>query len=235
MVYSSLAEAPRNLKEAIDWLMAVKGTDAEVNLKAVGAAVYNFLADKSFGKVEIPDLEKVRLISKKFMEKPDIKDHWFVQKLLEKLNEPTHKTQKTANALRCISKTMLKNLARGAYALEAFLNDIKHPDLYISAYSPEATWGKSCAKNPEDCIVVFVGMVPMLWSGIHYMLSTCKDANMRRPPSLEDKHMREVLRAVGYSYPQWRPDIRGSDFVKALGCASKNVKVAPYGLSGYWV
>ncbi|GBE61814.1 hypothetical protein, conserved [Babesia ovata] len=45
-VYTSLAEPPRNVRQCMDWLIALKGKDPEKNLKALGEAVYDFLADK---------------------------------------------------------------------------------------------------------------------------------------------------------------------------------------------
>ncbi|CDR96712.1 hypothetical protein BBBOND_0306160 [Babesia bigemina] len=73
MVYTSLTEAPHNLKEGIDWLMALKGTDGVKNVKAMSEALYNFLADKPVGKMELPALEEVKLISKDFLGLPQLK------------------------------------------------------------------------------------------------------------------------------------------------------------------
>ncbi|CDR95427.1 hypothetical protein BBBOND_0205850 [Babesia bigemina] len=44
MVYTSLTEVPHNLKEGIDWLVALKGTYGENNLKTIVGAIQKFLS-----------------------------------------------------------------------------------------------------------------------------------------------------------------------------------------------
>ncbi|GBE59234.1 hypothetical protein, conserved [Babesia ovata] len=90
MVYNSL-EAPHNLKEGVDWLMALKGDDSEKNLAALGAAVHKFLADKPVGKMEVPALESVKLITKEFLEQPELKNMWPASELLGRFNKPMNK------------------------------------------------------------------------------------------------------------------------------------------------
>ncbi|GBE62322.1 hypothetical protein, conserved [Babesia ovata] len=85
-VYNSLTEAPRNFKECIDWLIALKGTDPENNFEAMGAALHKFLADKPVGKMELPALEKIKSISKEFLESPGLKNEPFVKRMLSIFN-----------------------------------------------------------------------------------------------------------------------------------------------------
>ncbi|GBE61152.1 hypothetical protein, conserved [Babesia ovata] len=92
MVYTSLTEAPRNLRESIDWLMALRGADAEANLKALGAAVHHLLADKPVGFTDVPALENVKLITKEFLEQEELRDNPFVEDLLGIYTAPMNKS-----------------------------------------------------------------------------------------------------------------------------------------------
>ncbi|GBE60843.1 hypothetical protein, conserved [Babesia ovata] len=91
MVYDSLTEAPRNVKECIDWLIALKGKDGEKNLKALGDAIHKFLADKPVGKMKVAALEKIKNISKKFLKKPCLKKLRHVKVILRKFSKSLHK------------------------------------------------------------------------------------------------------------------------------------------------
>ncbi|GBE61309.1 hypothetical protein, conserved [Babesia ovata] len=174
MVYTSLTEAPHNLKEGIDWLMALRGKDGEKNLAAMGAALYDFFEDKPVGKMELPALEKIKSISKEFMENPALNYMWPANELLRRFRAPMSKKgpiclgscfgatlesdyKNVVKTKNLTVETIAKKLGKVVDGCEKFLEKIKSPDGYKPSYNSEATWDASCAKDPEACAVVLVG------------------------------------------------------------------------------
>ncbi|GBE59193.1 hypothetical protein, conserved [Babesia ovata] len=251
MVYNSLTEAPHNLKEAIDWLMALRGTDAEKSLAAMGDALYKFLADKPVGKMKVSALENVKKISKKFMGQKALKDQPFVKTLLGRFKRNTSKTVslfhrwfETMAQSDCENVMEVRgvkpeditvNLAKAVDGCEKFLDDIKIPNQYKSAYSSGATWSSSCARNPEACAVVLVGIAPMLYAGLRSLKETSAEAaNRNWLASYAELKLGKVLTAVGYKEPQCRAKMSGSDVFKALQSVSFEMLNTIYDLAGFW-
>ncbi|GBE61017.1 hypothetical protein, conserved [Babesia ovata] len=250
MVYDLLTTAPRNLKEGIDWLMALKGTDAENNLKAMGAAVYDFLADKPVGKMKVRALEDVKVITKEFLEKQELRGRWFVKKILRKINEPIGKTRKELDKhFRRIEEYDYKNIVMANHltaekitqklgkvvdCCEKFLEKIKSPDEYKSAYSSGATWDASCAEDPEACAVVLVGIAPMLYAGIRSVWEESKAGSGILSIYGEGKPMGNVLKAMGYEEPQYRAGMGASYVLRALGGVKVRVLGILYDIAGFW-
>ncbi|GBE59770.1 hypothetical protein, conserved [Babesia ovata] len=251
MVYNSLTEVPRNLKEGIDWLVALRGTDAEKNLAAMGAALYKFLAEKPVGFTEVPALEKVKLISKEFLEKPALRNMWPARAMLRRFNDPMYKEQgliakwfgdlqksdyENVIQTRGVKpETIAKNLVKAVAGCEQFLENVKIPDQYESAYNSEATWEASCAKDPEACAVVLVGVAPMLYAGLR-SLKVASEGETRGgvPMALGMSSLGSVLIAVGYEETQWRAAMTASYVFKALKGVSHQVLTTLYDLSGFW-
>ncbi|GBE62090.1 hypothetical protein, conserved [Babesia ovata] len=251
MVYDSLTEAPRNLKEGIDWLMALRGKDGEKNLAAMGAAVYKFLADKPVGFMEVPALDELKSISKKFMEKKELRDLPFVRKLLGKF---AWKVSKRVSSFHkkfgSIAESDWENvietrgvkpediaadLAKAVYGCARFLAHIKNPDKYESAYSSNATWDASCAKDPEACAVVLVGVAPMLYTGLRSLKDTSLDiVNRHRPSKCAEFRLGCLIKAVGYEEPGCRTSVSGSVIFKAFGAINRRILTIFYDLAGFW-
>ncbi|GBE59730.1 hypothetical protein, conserved [Babesia ovata] len=250
MVYNSLTEVPRNLKEGIDWLVALRGTDAEKNLAAMGAALHKFLADKPVGSTKVPALEKVKCISKEFLEQPALKYIWPAREILRKFNDPMYKEWGSLKWFGDLQKsdyenviktrgtkpeTISKNLGKALAGCEKFLENVKIPDQYESAYSSEATWEASCAQDPETCAVILVGIAPMLYTGLRSLReasnaqSYCYGSVCMTPINLGD-----VVKAVGYKDPGCRAGMRDSDILKALKGMSYQMLITLYDLSGFW-
>ncbi|GBE61243.1 hypothetical protein, conserved [Babesia ovata] len=250
MVYHSLTEAPHNLKECIDWLMALKGTDPENNFKAMGDAVYKFLADKPVGLTVLPALENIKLISKEFMEKPELKDEWCVDRVLGKFKEPMDKNpnvfskffgtvgesdyENVVQTQGVDPEAMAAKVAQVVDNCETFLGDIKDPDHYAPAYSSSATWDISCSSDPEACAVVLVGISPMLYTGLLSLMEASIVACFKWPPFSADKPMGEVLKAVGYVEPECRADMKALHVLRAFKALDEEMFAALYDLAGFW-
>ncbi|GBE60415.1 hypothetical protein, conserved [Babesia ovata] len=234
-VYNSLTEPPRNVKECMDWLIALKGTDPEKNLKALGNAVYKFLADKPVEFTDVPVLEEVRRISKEFMEQPELKDRWYVKDILEMINgfvnEPPGDFAKTmgSNAV-----AVAQNIGHVVDGCKFFLQHVKTPGQYRFAYSSQATWDAKSAKEADACAAIFLGIALMLYVGIGSLQNAWLDAHFRRPPFIAYKRMQGVLKALGFVEPDFRANMSVSDVEKALGGVDKRVLIITYDLAGFW-
>ncbi|GBE60773.1 hypothetical protein, conserved [Babesia ovata] len=252
MVYNSLTEAPHNLKEGIDWLIALKGDDPVTNIKAMGAAVYNFLADKPVGKLELPALEEVKRISKEFLEQKEFEDNCFFNELLDRFKKRMKKQKPGffARQFEYVYKSdyeniiqtggvtadaIIKNVAKVVRVTERFLKSIQVADKYESAYSSEATWDASCAKDPEACAVVLVGIAPMLYTGILYLQYRCFRAiKLGGPGSVEEKRLANALEALGYKKSEQNAKMGVSDILRAFSCVDIELFVILHDLAGFW-
>ncbi|GBE60133.1 hypothetical protein, conserved [Babesia ovata] len=251
MVYNSLTEAPHNLKEGIDWLMALRGTDAAKNLSAIGEAIHKFLADKPVGFTEVPALEKVKSISKEFLVQKGLKDQKIVKRVLDMINGSVDENPGViAKAFSLVPKSdyqnvvqtrgvkpeaIAKNLGKVVGGCEKFLDRIKTPDQYKSAYSSGATWDASCAKDPEACAVVLVGIAPMLYTGLSSLRVACNEEALAYAQfGNKRSSLGEILEAVGYKEPECRAGTSTSAVSWALIGVNKEILTILYDLAGFW-
>ncbi|GBE62163.1 hypothetical protein, conserved [Babesia ovata] len=249
MVYNSLTEAPRNLKECIDWLIALKGT-SKFNTQALGFAVHRILADTSVGLLRVPAIEKVKRVSKEFLEQKELKGRPYVKNLLSRFREPMNKTDSMGfrgiwsdhlsdyeNVLKedgVKPDDMAKNVTHVVSNCESFLKRIQNPHLYKSAYSSQATWDASCAKNPDACAAVLVGFAPMLWVGLVSLWDVINDDTAAGAAPDADNSLASVLKALGYVEPECRFGMCASDVRQALRVMHKDVLETIYDLAGFW-
>ncbi|GBE59286.1 hypothetical protein, conserved [Babesia ovata] len=248
MVYTSLIEAPRNFKEGVDWLVALRGTNGRKNLAAMGAAVYDFLADKPVGLLLVPSLEKVKRLSKEFLEQKDLEDKSYVKDLLGKFDGPMDKNSRSLKHLSGNFGSDYKNvvksrgfkpddIARNVGAIvsncEMLLKNIKNPDHYNSAYSSEATWEASCAENPEACAVVLVGIAPMLYAGL-VSLWDATNPVMFGSTTTADADLRKLVKALGYVEPECRDSLNRFNVRRALVDMNKIILPTIYEIAGFW-
>ncbi|CDR97767.1 hypothetical protein BBBOND_0402550 [Babesia bigemina] len=235
MVHKSLTDLPRNLKEGIDWLLAVKGDDGESNLKALGAAVYDFLAQQPLALTNVPSLENIKLISMGFMWNKELRDLWPANVMLGKfIHSADKKADELADTMGTRPEKVAANIGTIVHGVEKFLDDIKHPAQYKSAYGHKATWDRSCAKNPEDCAAIFVGIAPMLYVGLESLRDASESASGAfLSDEISTRRFRRVFKAMGYRKRRLRPNIGGPDFLKALSNVQKDVLSILDDVSGF--
>ncbi|GBE58841.1 hypothetical protein, conserved [Babesia ovata] len=248
MVYNSLTEAPRNLKECFDWLVALNGS-SKFNTQALGFAVYNFLVDKPVGTLLIPSLEKVKRLSKEFLEQKELKNRPYVEELLSKYKEPVNKQSRSikhflgdyeSDYKNVVKRSGVKpddiaeNVARIASSSKMSVMLIGTPDQYESAYSSEATWDASCSKDPEACAVIFVGIAPMLYAGLQSLWdeTTPKFSGSETP--IETNRMGKLMKALGFTEPEYRGDTSRSHVRRAVRFMHQYVLEDIYDLAGFW-
>ncbi|CDR98058.1 hypothetical protein BBBOND_0405420 [Babesia bigemina] len=250
MVYNSLTNVPRNFKEAADWLLALKGDDVK-NLEAIGEAVYKFLVDKPVGRIHLPALEKVKRISKDFLEQRELRNYWFVEELLKRYNDRISKTPGAlAKCFRVVDDCDYKNVVKSkgitAAAIaekldrivngtEILLDSVKIPDEYKSAYSSEATWESSCAKDPEACATIFVGIAPMLYAGVRCLHTATIAALLRLVPVTKYEYgLEKTMKALGYVEPESRTDMNMLEVDAALRDLYTSGVLTLCDLAGFW-
>ncbi|GBE61110.1 hypothetical protein, conserved [Babesia ovata] len=250
MVYHSLTQAPQNLKEAIDWLMALKGPYSKLTIQAMGAAIYDFLSDKPVGKMEVPALEEVKLISRSFLRKSQLQNHWSVERLVGRFSVRMSKSDgglacnghkdylesdhvNVVRARRATPRTIAKNIGEVVHATGKFLDEIKNPAEYKSAYGPEVNWIQSCVNDPEACAVVFVGIAPMLYAGLR-CLKDADSVEQWKWPEFKAPTSDGLLKAVGYEEQDCRAGISGYDVRKALSGVDLQILSIIYDIAGFW-
>ncbi|CDR97391.1 hypothetical protein BBBOND_0312940 [Babesia bigemina] len=249
MVYYSLTEVPRNLKEAVDWLIALKGTDAENNLKAMGVALYDFLGNKPVGKMELRGLERVKTISKVFFDREELKDMPYIKEMRQRFEQPMNKSSLIAKWFLSVAESDYDNVIKskgldagdiseelGGFvdAAEQFLDGVKPEGTYESAYHPNATWETSCTKSPEACARVLVGIAPMLYAGLRLLGHAGVDATLGGPRSAAGKELGNLMSSLGYTDRQRRPEMTGSEVRAALSGMDQDVLGVIYDLAGFW-
>ncbi|GBE58853.1 hypothetical protein, conserved [Babesia ovata] len=250
MVYNSLTEAPHNLKEGIDWLLALGGTDAEKNLAAMADALHKFLSDKPVGKMELTALEKVKRLSKDFLGQKELRRHPFVKELLRRFDEPMNKTDAMElNHLYSVNRSdyvnvveaegiepedIARSIGEVLHATKNLLDDIKNPDQYKSAYSSDATWDASCSEDPEACAVVLVGIAPMLEAGLRSLRYVSRAAGGYLSNNNKKQRLEKLMKALGYDEPECRPDVSATSIFKASKNVSFRMLGTLYDLAGFW-
>ncbi|GBE58756.1 Probable serine threonine- kinase kinX, putative [Babesia ovata] len=249
MVYDSLTDIPHDFREGIDWLIALKGKGGK-NMAAMGAAVYKFLADKPDDSNQLPIFLKVKLITKHFLEQPELKDLRAVELLLQNFHKPRDRNSGSFGKFfrdfdKCDDEDAVKDwgitaeniaekLSKSVDGCEKFLKSIKMPGQYKPAYSSKATWDASCSQDPEACAAVLVGIAPMLYAGLMSLWDATDPAEFRLAPSRAKENLEKLLNALRCVKPECHDSMSRSDIVDALGGVDIDVLNTLIELSGFW-
>ncbi|CDR97741.1 hypothetical protein BBBOND_0402300 [Babesia bigemina] len=253
MVYKSLTDIPRNVKEGIDWLIALRGTDAETNFNAMGVALHKLLADKPVGTMKVPALENVKQISKQFMEQTQLSSYGFVREMISRYNKRMSKRKpcflyksfirgdqdechymNVVKAHNVTAELMSAQMTGITSSCERFLGHIRNPGKYKSAYSPEATWQASCAQDPEGCAVIFVGIAPMLYAGIICLWLASAPPLLRWSETTDNTHLRIVMKELGYVVPECLDGLTRLHVREALRDMHHRLLDVVYDMAGFW-
>ncbi|CDR93817.1 hypothetical protein BBBOND_0101460 [Babesia bigemina] len=185
----------------------------------------------------------------KFLDQPELANQWFVGGLVKRCNDLINKSPGgLAKYFRVVDESdenvvkgkgitagaIVENLDKVVHGTEIFLDDIKSPGEYESAYSPEAAWSKSCTQKPEDCAAVFVGIAPMLRASISSLNAAVFAAKLRLPPFIACKRMQQLTQALGYVEPQRRAGMSGFDVPKALRGLYLRTLITLCDFTGFW-
>ncbi|CDR94976.1 hypothetical protein BBBOND_0201330 [Babesia bigemina] len=248
MVYTSLTEVPHNLKEGIDWLLALKGTDGENNLKAMAGAVHHLFSKHSARYQQLPAFEKIKSVAKEFLQKPELKDDLLVKKLLSRFYTPDSRENtgfrrywhyhydqdgRVVGAKGATPEFIEQTLSKFIDGCAKILDDIKNPDEYKSAYSSEATWEASCAKDPETCAVVLVGIAPILYAGLQSLRTTAEFKVGPFHTHTTHRNLGDMLKALGYVDPECRNGMNGAYIHDTFRVLDNDVIHKMYDLAGF--
>ncbi|GBE61679.1 hypothetical protein, conserved [Babesia ovata] len=249
VAYHALTEPPRNVKECMDWLIALKGKDGEKNMAALGAAVHKFLADKPVGYTKVPALEKVKHITKQFLYKSGIWNIWPAKRIMSRFNIRMFKEfcwftkfftfyksdyENIIQTKGLTAKDIADKLGDVVSGCERFLKHIKNPGQYKSAYCPEATWDASFAKNPEACAVILVGIGPMFYAGLESLLLEFEVLYITGLSHYCFDNIHMMVKALGFKEPECRSSPSIVDVNRALSRLDDHELYTIYDLSGFW-
>ncbi|GIX62570.1 uncharacterized protein BcabD6B2_20050 [Babesia caballi] len=178
-----LTEAPKNLKEAIDWVIQIKGHAQDL------AKELKKLLKHDGSEVAMRVLESYRLASQSVIEKltpQKEKFHFAVpHAILNKLGQGLDPFPSGSAAIsreeaeKWVSKVqgntsemLIKDLAEG---LKMFVDQpngiLQNPN--ISAYPETSMWPDSSA-DKKTCALIFLGIGPMLFYGLTYLYWWCE-------------------------------------------------------------
>ncbi|CDR95660.1 hypothetical protein BBBOND_0208140 [Babesia bigemina] len=249
MVYQSLTDVPQNLKEGIDWLIALKGDDPQHFLQAMGTALHELLSSYPAGLTRLPALEKIKPTTKKFLQQKELQDQPFVEILLERFHKPLkrdfttvpmcdgHIVESTNTnvvvARRVTPRSIAKSIGEVVDVAEKFLEGIKETDGYVSVYGEDATWIDSCLEDPEACAVVFVGIAPMLYAGLRTLRKVSAAAVKQGPDSDAAKHLGPIIKALGFDDGVCRDDLSAPAIRNALRGINPRILTIIYDIAGF--
>ncbi|CDR95703.1 hypothetical protein BBBOND_0208570 [Babesia bigemina] len=243
MPFDSLTMVPRDLKEAIDWLLATKVNEDSRTWWSMGLGLTRMYERQPAAVKMLPALEVIKQITKDFLERKEIRNQKFVRSVLDRINKPSSNT--TGNDPQSLKvhvgsargvgpRTLARSACKALYVCDMFLDDIKDHEKYRSAYASDVTWEESCDEYPEACAVVLVGIAPILYVGLRSLKEAAKAAVEAGPGSKEEIHLAKVMKAVGYTVPQCRSDLTSLDIRKALRGLDVPMLAVIYDFSGFW-
>ncbi|GBE60334.1 hypothetical protein, conserved [Babesia ovata] len=223
MVYNSLTDTPHNLKEGLDWLMALKGVDATNNLKAVGEAIYNLLQSRA---VDTTAFEAVK--------EGEIEDQKSVQNMRGTfIGNKNAGSSGLATSKRLTAGAIAERLGKLVDGCEQFLDSTTAHERYVSAYSSEATWESSCAQDPEACAATLLGIAPMLYTGLQGLRWVSQCASYGGSNSQAAMRMPGMLEALGYNKEEGRSYLTGSYVAWSLRGVDRDTLSILYDLAGF--
>ncbi|CDR95631.1 hypothetical protein BBBOND_0207850 [Babesia bigemina] len=236
MAHNSLTDAPRNFREGIDWLLALKGRYPDESLKGMGEAVYQLFKSDNVSVEASTALQNVHDICKTFLDKEGLNEQFFVKEFLHRLARPMNKKPGALDESPEVSaSSVTKDLVHVVGRCEKFLKKSKLYKQYPDAYTRSATWNSSCAQNPEACAVVLVGIAPMLYTGLRSLQVASAGALEDESDSAAKERMGEVLKAVGFDDSECPASNRNAPVHRALRRVDERVFTILHNLAGFWV
>ncbi|GIX66143.1 uncharacterized protein BcabD6B2_55790 [Babesia caballi] len=214
----SLTTPPTNLKEAIDWVIQIKNDNNAIN--DLAKALEELLKHDD-SEVAVKVLENYRLASQSVIEKltPQKSERYFVHTALNNLSQglkpfPSGSAavsrEKAERWVSSVGKsdleTLIGNLANG---LKTFVE--KDPGILqnssATAYKSDAEWKSLKANERRDCAIIFLAIIPLLYTALTYMYWRCSQSPDSEDPFLswskqnlsESKGLKKYMEALGYS------------------------------------
>ncbi|GIX65038.1 uncharacterized protein BcabD6B2_44730 [Babesia caballi] len=250
MGYPTLTVVPSNLKEAIDWLDAVKNNGDPADIISLGAAVHDLLYRYPSEPGKLAFVEEVKAIVKKFFEKPELVELEPIHSVLQryynshcddqggwsyffwssKPNEPTNVVVD-----QCLTTDDVTEVIDSlACRIEDFTSRLKPSGNDVSAYDSTANWADSCDADERLCAEIFVGIAPLYYAGLRALAAICKTAHhVAGPIGVEGNKLGALLSHMGFTVSSSDTDTRGEDICKSLALPKETLNDV-YDLAGFY-
>ncbi|GIX61140.1 variant erythrocyte surface antigen-1 family protein [Babesia caballi] len=216
----SLTDPPKDLKEAIDWVIRINDHAQEL-----GKALQELLKHDG-GDVAVKVLDKYRLVSERVIQglmsnKPSEPAHGFAvpHAILNKLSlglEPfvAGSQANSPNVVENVGKwvssvndnTLQKLITDFADGLKKFVekDSVILQDSNTSAYNSAPSWDSLTPNDKTDCASILLGIIPVLYIGLTYLYWQCEDKNGWAQESLngsgnDQGGLKQYMEAFGYT------------------------------------
>ncbi|GIX62001.1 variant erythrocyte surface antigen-1 family protein [Babesia caballi] len=250
---SSLTEPPKNLKEAIDWVIQIKG-HAQDLAKELDALLKN---DGS--EVALKVLDKYRLVSESViqgLEEANSSIHlakdrfYFTYTALDNLSQGLKPfvTGSQANInpddveqvkewVSSVDKSDLqKRIEALATGIENLKNGIVQTSSYTSVYNSATPLSSLIPSAKTDCAAILLGIMPVVYIGITYLYWQCEGTGGWAQEKFDSSgsgqgSLKQYMEAFGYTEKYLNDSKRGQEIVTKLKDAFSNELKNAYGPS----
>ncbi|GIX62995.1 variant erythrocyte surface antigen-1 family protein [Babesia caballi] len=220
----SLTEPPKNLKEAIDWVIQIKKDDV---INDIAKALQELLKEDG-SEVAMNVLKNYRHVSESVIKGLDaanenlenIKKFNFTYTALNKLSQGLKpfvtgsQANISANAVdnvgawvSKVQENSLKNIIPTlATGLETFKKGILQ-NSNDSTYKSDAEWSSLTPNDKRDCAVILLGIMPVVYIGLTYFYWQCEGTGGWPDQSLSGSsgdhgNLKNFMAALGYQSNQ---------------------------------
>ncbi|GBE60774.1 hypothetical protein, conserved [Babesia ovata] len=226
-VHFSLLEAPSNLKESLDWIVAVRRCSAIPMLEKAtytlllhgtpvlpetasmkeGDMSTNVCSEDTKTNCQDIDAESKTITGSTHVADYDvlIKPTLWIENLVMKLYfmDVSAREVKRSDLYRCLAQVSTR--------IQLTLLNLTKESTYVESYDKTATWRNSCAGNPYKCAEVFVSLLIRVYNNLNLIKRECK-----RWLNLDSKLNGAGSRAVGDLFASMGYNVK--DFIPRGTC-----------------
>ncbi|GIX66408.1 variant erythrocyte surface antigen-1 family protein [Babesia caballi] len=228
----SLTEPPKNLKEAIDWVIKIN------ELKKINdlAKALEALLKEEAGDVAVKVLDNYRLVSdsvikERMSNKPSKPAHRFAvpHAILNSLSQglkPFHPQSDANNSAEDVEKvkewassvdgnTLKQLIETFAGGLESFRKNILQNPNY-SAYKSVTPLSSLTINDKRDCALILLGVMPVVYIGLTYLYWQCEGTDGWAQEKLDSSSgsdqgsLKQYMAAFGYTDNLNKPTTGGA-------------------------
>ncbi|GBE59378.1 hypothetical protein, conserved [Babesia ovata] len=231
-VYCSLLEAPSNLKESLDWMVAVRRCSA---IPMLAKTMYIVLLH---GTQILPELTNIREGGAPTNVRSEdatsnYQDIAAGHKTITKgahrsgrdvITKPTSWIDNLLIKLHLMDASekevkvneLYRHLAKASTRIQLILLNLTTDSTYVESYDRDVTWENSCAENPLKCAEIFVSFLIPVCDDLHMIQSECnKRHNLdSKLNGTGQRSVGKMLASMGYNVRDFIPEGTCRDFLE---------------------
>ncbi|CDR96562.1 hypothetical protein, conserved [Babesia bigemina] len=231
VVYDSLLEAPSNLKESFDWIVAVRRCSG---IPILAKALYLVLLR---GAANLPDVKNMKggNVSNVLSDDADYDDWDFddgANKIIKGshlprrggLTKPTSWVDNVMIKLNLMDEKetevkmneLYRHLSKASIRIQLILLNLINDSTYVESYGRDVTWDNSCAENPWECADIFISLLIPLCDDLNFIQSECnKRSNLdSKLNGTGQRSVGKMFASVGFNLKDFIPKGTCRDFLK---------------------